>query len=186
VSFVPGLEIQVVPIGGARVPPWLPPELARRFGARVGPGEPLAVDPAWLGEERGQLLSSAIVDALIDRAEVSFGDPERQWVLGVVDADLYAPGLSFVFGEATVGGCCALVSLARLRTEGGGDPALFRRRVLTETVHELGHVAGLAHCPDPACVMFFSETLSDTDRKGCEPCQACAALLQRLGAKRSA
>jgi archaemetzincin len=186
VSSLPGLTITVVPVGGAQVPPWLSPELARRFGARAGPGEPLSIREGWMDGERGQLLSSAVVDALIDRATAQAGDPERRWLLAVAEEDLYAPGLTFVFGEATVGGCCAVISLARLRGEAGGDPDLFRRRVLTEAVHELGHVAGLSHCSDPACVMFFSETLSDTDRKGCEPCPPCAAVLQRLGAKHGA
>jgi archaemetzincin len=180
------LEIRIVPVGGARVPPWLSPELAWRFGARVGPGEPLPARDEWVDGERGQMLSSAVVDVLIDRATRELSDPERQWLLGVADTDLYAPGLSFVFGEATVGGCCAVISLARLRADGGRDPARFRRRVLTEAVHELGHVAGLSHCSNAGCVMSSSETLSDTDRKGCEPCRACAVVFQRLGAKDSA
>jgi archaemetzincin len=180
------LEITIVPVGGAEVPPWLSRELARRFGARAGPGEPLSVRSEWMDSARGQMRSSPVVDALIERAAAGHTDPERQWLLGVTDTDLCAPGLSFVFGEATVGGCCAVISLARLRTEGGGDPALFRRRVLTEAVHELGHVAGLSHCSNSECVMWASETLSDTDRKGTEPCQACAVVFKRLGAKDSA
>lgn len=180
------LEITIVPVGGACVPPWLAPELSRRLGARVRAGEPLALCGEWVDEDRGQVHSSAVVDALIDRATEQVAEPERQWLLGVAESDLYAADRNFVFGEATVGGCCAVISLARLRAEGGHDPSLYRRRVLTEAVHELGHVAGLPHCPDPACVMCASETLRDTDRKGCEPCQACAAVFQRLGVKDSA
>jgi archaemetzincin len=178
-----GLTLQIVPVGGAVPPPWLARELARRFGAHTTLADPLPVDPSWVDEARGQLLSSAVVDALIDRVEDATCDPEHHWALAVADADLYAGEHDFVFGEATVGGCCAVIGLARLRMEGGDDPAVFRRRVLTEAVHELGHVAGLEHCADERCVMFFSGSLGDTDRKGTEPCQACAALLQRLGRK---
>jgi archaemetzincin len=180
------VTLQIVPVGIAAPPPWLGGELSRRFGVEVTEGSALPVDPAWLDDARGQMLSTAVVDALIDRAEGATCQPERHWLLAVADADLYAEDLDFVFGEATVGGCCAVIGLARLRTEGGGDAALFRRRVLTEAVHELGHVAGLPHCPDEGCVMFFSGSLGHTDRKGTEPCPACAGALQRLGAKRNA
>jgi archaemetzincin len=181
-----GLTIRIVPVGSAVPPPWLAAELAGRFRARVSAGEPLPLEGAWVHEERRQVLSSAVVDALIDRADGAKGEPESNWLLGIVDADLYAPGLDFVFGEATVGGCCAVIGTERLRWDGGDDEAVFSRRLLTEAVHELGHVAGLNHCAREGCVMFFSATLADTDRKGFEPCQACAAVLQRLGAERGA
>ncbi|MDB4952143.1 MAG: hypothetical protein JWM27_4792 [Gemmatimonadetes bacterium] len=185
-SPFPAATLQVVPVGDTAVPPWLLDELAGRMAARVTLGAPLPVQAGWVDAERGQMRSDAVVDALIGRANGRSDDPERHWLLAVADADLYAPGRDFVFGEATVGGCCAVIGLARLRTQGGGDPGLFRRRVLAEAVHELGHVAGLPHCARERCVMFFSATLADTDRKGFEPCQACAAALQGLGAKRSA
>jgi archaemetzincin len=185
-SSLPAATLQVIPVGDTAVPPWLLDELAGRVAARVTLAPPLPVGQGWVDGARGQMRSDAVVDALIDRAHDAPHDPERHWMLAVADADLYAPGKDFVFGEATVGGCCAVIGLARLRTEGGTDPGLFRRRVLTEALHELGHVAGLPHCARERCVMFFSATLGDTDRKGFEPCQACAAALQGLGAKRSA
>jgi archaemetzincin len=180
------LTLQLVPVGSAVPPPWLAAELAGRFRALVTVGDPLPLRSEWVDGERGQVLSSAVVDALIERADGASCAPERHWLLGLVDEDLYAPGVDFVFGEATVGGCCAVVGLRRLRAQGGAGEALFRRRLLTEAVHELGHVAGLGHCVRERCVMFFSATLPDTDRKGHEPCPGCAAVLQRLGAQRGA
>jgi len=67
-------------------------------------------------------------------------------------------------------------SITRLRQEFYGLPAdhtLFQRRVLTEAVHELGHTYGLGHRKNPGCVMFFSNSLIDTDRKGSEFCPKC-------------
>ncbi|PYQ44358.1 MAG: hypothetical protein DMF77_07340 [Acidobacteria bacterium] len=43
--------------------------------------------------------------------------------------------------------------------------ARFLHRVAVEAVHELGHTWGLDHCRDPTCVMWFSNTLAETDRK---------------------
>ncbi|MBI5187681.1 MAG: archaemetzincin family Zn-dependent metalloprotease [Nitrospirae bacterium] len=101
-------------------------------------------------------------------------------VLGIVDHDLYVPQLNFVFGEA--GRKMAVISLTRLRQEFYGlseDRGLFHKRTLTEAVHELGHTYGLGHCRNPRCVMFFSNSLMDTDRKGPEFCLGCGGRLSR-------
>ncbi len=96
--------------------------------------------------------------------------------LAIVDADLYAPRLNFVFGEAEVGGECAVISLYRLRPQFYGqaqDVTLFAERAVKEAVHELGHTFGLRHCENPGCVMHFSNTVDDTDRKGDDFCTIC-------------
>ena len=98
--------------------------------------------------------------------------------LGITHRDLFARDLNFVFGIASPGGAC-LVSTARLLT--GADDSLFRSRLLKEAVHELGHTLGLEHCADLRCVMHFSNSLADTDRKGEGYCGRCIA---RLEAKR--
>ena len=64
----------------------------------------------------------------------------------MVDADICAPGLNFVFGEADIARKRALISLQRLRQEFYGlprDENLFRERALKEAVHELGHIMDL-------------------------------------------
>ncbi len=86
--------------------------------------------------------------------------------LVVTDVDIYVPNYNFVFGLSS--GNNAVISIARLY----GD--LLQERIIKEAVHELGHLLGLPHCKDPECVMYFSNTLSDTDRKSknfCEKCQ---------------
>jgi len=104
--------------------------------------------------------------------------------LGIVDVDLYARGLNFVFGEAVLNGREALISLHRLRPEFYGDPPnekLFESRILKEAVHELGHTFGLTHCRNPECVMHFSNSIIDTDFKSSQPCLDCQTkLLNRL------
>lgn len=102
-------------------------------------------------------------------------------ILGVTEVDLYTRGLNFVFGQARLGGREAVISLARLRQSFYGlpeDEGLLLERALKEAVHELGHTWGLSHCPDPLCVMHFSNSLRDTDIKRAEFCSRCLSALK--------
>jgi len=120
---------------------------------------------------RRQYLSTALLDLLYDK----YAAPGRR-VLGVCESDLYVPKLNFVFGEADMKRRVAVISLARLHQEFYGlppDEIIFTSRTLTEAVHEMGHTYGLSHCRDPHCVMFFSNSLADTDRKGYRFCKRC-------------
>lgn len=104
-------------------------------------------------------------------------------VLGVVDVDLYVPYLNFVFGEAKCPGRSALISLYRLRPEFYGEPpnaSLFKERAVKEAVHEIGHTFGLTHCTSSSCVMFFSNSILDTDAKSPYFCASCEARAHRL------
>jgi archaemetzincin len=90
--------------------------------------------------------------------------------------------LNYVFGEAYAPGRVALISLWRLKPEFYGEnagSAVFMLRMLKEAVHELGHTLGLQHCPRGLCVMHFSNSIFDTDRKQslfCGQCYLQAAL----------
>lgn len=103
-------------------------------------------------------------------------------VLGVVDEDIFVPELNFVFGEASCPGKAALISLWRLRQEFYGskpDAELFANRSIKEAIHELGHTLGLKHCRRSSCVMYFSNSIFDTDGKQtllCDDCYLQAAL----------
>lgn len=112
---------------------------------------------------------------------------EDRKILAVIDHDIYADGLNYVFGQAILNGSCALISLSRLRA--GAENAidfrsLFLSRVEKEAVHELGHVFGLRHCPDSTCVMYLSGNIDDTDKKGSKFCPRCGFLPVATGFRR--
>ncbi len=93
---------------------------------------------------------------------------EKRWItLGITEVDIYADNMNFVFGEAEILGSRALVSAYRLRGEN------FKERLLKECTHEIGHVLGLKHCSDKSCVMAFSNSVYDVDKKSDEFCEVC-------------
>ena len=144
--------------------------LTEAFGQRTRVGDGIALTKGGWNQHRGQHLASLLL------AELPSPPSLGNRVLGVVDVDIFAPGLNFIFGEADVSGKRALISLRRLRQEFYGlpkDKNLFRERALKEAVHELGHTYGLGHCPDPTCVMHFSNSLRDTDLKEWNFCSIC-------------
>ena len=106
--------------------------------------------------------------------------PVAEITLFVTEHDLFADRLNFVFGEAELGGKRAIISLYRLRPEfyGMKDGELFKERAIKEAMHELGHVFGLIHCRNPSCVMYFSNSILDTDRKSWKYCELCLAKLK--------
>jgi len=174
-----GRLLRLVPLGldasDRAVVAWLGSALAARMAVIPveQPGVPL--DPTWHDPVTGRFSSNEIVDALIAMGDASSAD---DWTLAIAAVDLVAPGREFVFGEATLGGPFALISLARLRAvDSSDDTELVRERALREALHELGHLAGLPHCPRPRCAMTPSALPTDVDSKSDSFCPDCRAEL---------
>jgi archaemetzincin len=149
----------------------LVPTLRETFGQTVVIAPPLPLPPDARDAARGQYRAEVLLDALS-----AARDPAWDKLLGVAAVDLYAPELNFVFGQADRSRGVAVFSTARL---GSSDPARALARAATEAVHELGHAYGLSHCDDRRCVMWFSNTLAESDQKGRRFCARHARELQR-------
>jgi archaemetzincin len=150
-------------------------QVARAFDAPVGILEAAARPTGTFDERRRQHSASRILAWLLAARP-------RGRVLGVTDVDLFNPVLTFVFGEAQLGGRAAVVSTARLLDGAARDPRVLPERLAKEAVHELGHALGLVHCPDAACAMSRSAGVRDVDRKDGALCRGCRARLREAGA----
>ena len=126
--------------------------------------------------ERQQFHSSEILQRMQGLVR-----PHDWRLLGVADVDLYIPILKYVFGEAQMGGPCAVVSAYRLRQEFyglEGDSSLLRQRLLKESVHELGHTLDLHHCEDYQCAMAASHSVEWIDLRENTLCVPCRSRLE--------
>jgi len=173
-------KLYLVPVG--KIEEWildtLEDHLEKTFECQVETGEDLELPEEAYDSRRNQYFSSFILDKL--RQAIKPAKPQK--ILAISDVDLYVEGLNFVFGEAELGGHLAIISLARLRQSFYGFPEnkpLFLERAKKEAIHEFGHTFGLRHCPDSICVMHFSNSLRDTDRKRTSFCSRCQELLTK-------
>jgi archaemetzincin len=106
-------------------------------------------------------------------------------VLGVTDRDLFIPILTYVFGEAQLGGSAAVVSTARLADTPDAAGPKFVERLEKEALHEVGHAFGLVHCGDPRCVMSRSSGVKDVDAKDAALCPECRGRVEQIESERA-
>jgi predicted Zn-dependent protease len=183
------LQLEIVPVGAVEAVdlPWLAHEVESQFPRiRCAVGRAFAPRPEWwmedAGEGSGRVHADLVLDALIEWHGARTSDPRSHWLLGLTDAALVAPSRPVAFGEATVGGCCAVVGIGGLRARVADraiERALVRTRVLKVACHELGHLLWLSHCPRATCVMHPSGGVADVDRKLPDLCPECARSAER-------
>jgi archaemetzincin len=131
----------------------------------------LDLSPA-LDLERGQVEASRLMALLASVVP----PPDDAKVVAITGQDLYIPALSFVLGEAQLGGRFAVVSLSRLRPTFYGlpeDDAVLSARTARECIHEVGHTFGLTHCPRRTCPMHASTSAEDLDVQEPRLCAEC-------------
>jgi archaemetzincin len=148
------------------------------FGAPVRRMELAGIEFAY-DANRGQYGSIPVLEML---AHVAPADTRK--LLAVTEHDLFIPVLTFVFGQAQLGGRVGIVSLARLRQEFYGLPPnreVFLGRAVKEALHETGHMFGLIHCADRSCAMSLATNVRQIDIKQAAFCAVCAARLPARG-----
>ena len=170
--------IHLIPVGEVEGPilESLVRPLEECFPEEVVPGAWLPIPPESWNRRREQYAAEVLLRLLPH-------GPAGARTLCVVDLDLFARGMPFVFGEAQEAARKAVVSIWRLRQEVyylPRDDALLRRRLLIEAVHELGHTFGLGHCDGSSCAMRFSGTLAETDSKSPKLCRSCRTALEKI------
>ncbi len=171
-------EITIVPVG--EVDPIILKDivtsLKKELNIKAELGSMMPIPKDSYNSKRNQYYSTEIHNVLKATYPYHLGP-----ILGVTEVDLYTPDFNFIFGEADPISGVGIISLGRLRQEFYGlqkDQKLFHNRVLKEAIHELGHVYGLGHCHNPACIMHFSRDLKDVDLKGSGLCDSCKIKLE--------
>jgi archaemetzincin len=171
--------VHLVPLGP--LSPLVAADLARRLSRRLAVpcrvvSAPVETELTFL-PDREQVDADALLSRLEERAA-----GHDALLVGVTALDLAIPVFTFVFGRARQGGRAALVSLARLDPAFHGsspDDDRGAERAVTEMLHELGHLASLAHCEDAACLMAFAGSVEKVDVRGTVFCDRCLARLPR-------
>jgi archaemetzincin len=165
-------EVRLLPLDGLPRP--LAEAIAERLSLRLSAGcrvlDAESAPPPRLAE-RDQVDADALLAAL--EARPSTG---AVVLVGLTALDIALPIFTFVFGRARQGARAVLVSLARLDPAFYGlpaDPELLARRATDEILHELGHAAQLAHCPDASCLMSFAGSVERVDVRGGSFCARC-------------
>jgi len=100
----------------------------------------------------------------------------RSKSFGLFYVDLFIPILTYIFGQAFLGGNSGIASIYRLSNERYGLKEIeenLLNRFTKEVIHELGHTFGLIHCHVPACVMSSSTYVEDIDQKSEHLCLNC-------------
>jgi archaemetzincin len=137
--------------------------------------------PSREREGRRQLDASAMLAWLQPQRP-----PDCFSVLALTLEDLYEPGAAWVFGYASIVDRVGVHSMLRYDpgfANADARPIGFEQTILTRAlrvvVHETGHMFGLRHCVEFACLMNATEGLEDLDALPLDLCPVCLRELQQ-------
>jgi len=171
------VELKIIYYTKLNIKKYLDPLFSLIPSYELGYMEIDSIPSRYLDESRGQYKGEYINMWLNTFRE------SDELILGVLDVDAYVYRLNFIFGLATPSLKVASVYLTRLKYY--ADEYKLGERIRKEVLHELGHVHGLEHCRNPKCVMSFSNSLYDVDKKTWKLCSYHYEKLVRTGLKLS-
>ena len=139
-------------------------------------GLPAKVLPAWDQPDYAYLPNRKQYDALPILKKLEIGRQRPSLRIAVTALDLCLPILTYVFGEARIGGHLAVISLFRLSRNPDGSrvpPSRLYERLIKVVLHETAHALGLEHCRVAGCLMNFSAGLEHLDALPLTFCPDC-------------
>jgi len=114
-----------------------------------------------------------------------FNDSFR--ILGVTKSDIYSKDTDFVMGLASPEDKDLVISLymiiprnpdsSSIKNPSARDYNLYHKRIRKIFRHEIGHTCGLWHCPNPFCLMAFSNSVAQQDSASEYFCPICQVRL---------
>ncbi|SMC85556.1 archaemetzincin [Desulfocicer vacuolatum DSM 3385] len=126
---------------------------------------------------RSQYNAAEIIKSLA----VNIHGPVKR--VGITSRDITLPFLTYVFGEARIGGNAAVISTHRLQLPCNGiipEKSLVYTRLSKIAIHETGHLMGLSHCKSSRCIMNFSVGLDKLDTLSPVLCNECKVRLNAI------
>lgn len=148
-------------------------QISEHFNLPAAELAPVKIPESCLDRRRMQYDAGRVIEFL-----QTLKSPEYCKIIGLLDADIFLPIFTHVFGEAEQGGDYAVISMFRLKNDPGGGPAredMLYERTAKVLLHEAGHLFGLYHCRDKNCLMHFSgsiETLDSIPMSFCSYCRS--------------
>jgi archaemetzincin len=167
--------VEIIPLGSieAAIKREVSSALRNVYGVEVSVQEAKQIPQVLYDKSREQYRAEGLLEFI-----AHMGNADK--IVVITNEDMYYTGRNYVFGLAYLGGKACVISTYRLKSQtqrefsNKTEEEVFVGRVRKEVIHEVGHTLGLEHCSNNRCVMSFSPTVLDVDRKDeylCGPCR---------------
>lgn len=175
-----GHTIALLPFKGAdkKLAIYLKEEISKNLDAVVTILDEVPLPPSAFYKPRQRYIADSLLDFLKQENDNRF-----EKIIGLTSKDISTrKGDIENWGVLGLGSCpgtaCVISSFRAGKNKVAA--AIFRKRMITLALHELGHTYGLEHCPDKDCLMKDAEGKMALDDAG-SYCSKCHNQLLRIG-----